>query len=375
MAPILASPLADDATVVARILDHIDKGATDLSDGVWREPVEHYLSPARYEAELAEVMRKTPTPFCPSAMLREAGSYVARDAAGVPILAVRGPDGQVRAFRNACRHRGAQVAEGHGCKAAFACPYHGWTYGADGRLRGVPHEHGFPGLDKATHGLVPVKAAEKGGIVFITQDGEAAADEGLDLIPDLLGPEWRLIGVGHQDIEANWKVVTEGVLEGYHIRATHAETFYPRQYDNLNVVEAFGRNSRVAYPYQAIERLREAPSEARRTDPVLTFVYHLFPNAAVATFPTHRILTIFEPLDIGRTRTVSYTLTTAPETTEAKATVEKGRDFVTEGTDEDRAVQMAVQRGLAAKANTVFTFGLFEGAIGRLHRHLAEVLG
>ncbi|MDT9110839.1 Rieske 2Fe-2S domain-containing protein, partial [Escherichia coli] len=90
-----------------RILDHIDNETTDLGETCWREPVANYRSPARLDLELERVFRRTPTPFCPSAALLEPGSYVARDAAGVPLLAVRGVDGNVRVFRNACRHRGA----------------------------------------------------------------------------------------------------------------------------------------------------------------------------------------------------------------------------------------------------------------------------
>jgi phenylpropionate dioxygenase-like ring-hydroxylating dioxygenase large terminal subunit len=141
------TPLADDATVVQRILDHIDKKTTDLGETVWREPVEHYRSAARFDAE-REVLRRFPVGFCPSAALPAAGTYVAREAAGTPLLAVRGDDGRVRAFRNACRHRGTQLVSGAGCEKAFVCRYHGWTYALDGRLRHVPDEHGFPGLDK-----------------------------------------------------------------------------------------------------------------------------------------------------------------------------------------------------------------------------------
>ncbi|HKA30525.1 MAG TPA: aromatic ring-hydroxylating dioxygenase subunit alpha, partial [Candidatus Binatia bacterium] len=93
----LTTPLSDDPTVVQRILDHIDHQTTDMSDATWREPLAHYRSEERYAAELALVLRRYPTPFCPSAALPESGSYVARDAAGTPILAVRGSDGRVRA--------------------------------------------------------------------------------------------------------------------------------------------------------------------------------------------------------------------------------------------------------------------------------------
>jgi phenylpropionate dioxygenase-like ring-hydroxylating dioxygenase large terminal subunit len=289
-----------------------------------------------------------------------------------PILAVRGADGVVRAFRNACRHRGAQLVDGAGCRSAFSCPYHAWTYGLDGALRGVPHEHGFPGLDKREHGLVPVTAVESGGIVFVTQEGPGGLDA--SAAPDLFGPGWRLIGSASQEIPTNWKVVAEGVLEGYHIRATHTETFYPRQYDNLTVVEHFGRNSRITFPYRAIEKQRDLAAQARTGERALTFLYHFFPNAAVATFPTHRQLIVFEPLAIDRTLTVSYVLTREPADEAGVASVKKDKSFVGAGLEEDRAVQIAVQRGLAARANEVFTFGLFEGAIRHFHRNLAAAL-
>jgi len=156
----------DDQAVAERILSHVRDGTTDEGDEVWREPVENYRSEARFRREL-ELLRRLPAPFCPASALREPGAYVARQAAGIPILAVRGADGKVRAFRNACRHRGAEVASGMGCAKAFVCPYHGWTYGLDGRLSRIQHERGFPELDKTTHGLVPVLAQERAGIVFI----------------------------------------------------------------------------------------------------------------------------------------------------------------------------------------------------------------
>jgi phenylpropionate dioxygenase-like ring-hydroxylating dioxygenase large terminal subunit len=365
--------LADEPTVVARIFRHIDAQSTDLSEAVWREPVANYISPARFEAEIARALRRTLTPFCPSAALPRVGSYVARDAAMTPILVVRGADGLVRAFRNACRHRGALIVDGMGCKAAFSCPYHAWTYGLDGRLRGVPHEHGFPGLDKATHGLAPVSAVERGGLVFVAQD-EAADTEDQNEVPDLFGPEWRLIGAASSEIPVNWKIATEGVLEGYHIRATHMQTFYPRQYDNLTLVEHFGRNSRISFPFRSIEKQRNAPPEALNGERALTYLYHFFPNAAVATFPTHRQMIVFEPLAVDRTLMVSYTLTRLAADEPGRTSLKQGSDFVNAGLEEDRAVQIAVQRGLAARANEVFTFGLFEGAIRHFHLNLADVL-
>src|SRR4029450_12257254 len=72
--------LADDRTLIERILNHIDHKTTDMSDRVWHEPVVHYTSKDRFDAEITKVLRRTPTPFCPSAALVEVGSYVAREA-------------------------------------------------------------------------------------------------------------------------------------------------------------------------------------------------------------------------------------------------------------------------------------------------------
>ncbi|HJQ55789.1 MAG TPA: aromatic ring-hydroxylating dioxygenase subunit alpha [Vineibacter sp.] len=365
----MTTSLADDATVIARLLDHIDRKTTDLSGAVWRQPVEHYVSLARLEAEL-KFMRAWPTPFCPSAALPETGSYVARSAAGTPILAARGNDGRVRAFRNACRHRGAQLAEGSGCTKAFTCRYHAWTYGLDGQLRGIPHQHGFPDLDKAEHGLVPVHTVEKHGLVFVAQDGDGAEAPRENAMPDYFGPQWRLLSTVELVFEFNWKIFVDGLLEGYHIRSTHAQTFYPRQYDNINVVEFFGRNTRVSYPYRVIEKLRDAPAEARRATSVMTQLNHLFPNVSIATFPTHTTMSAIEPLAVDRTRVTTYFLSDRPD----DAMIGKARDFVTAGTTEDRDMGLAVQRGLASGANQAFTFGLFEGGSRHFHRNLAAAI-
>ncbi len=156
--------ILDDQAVIQRVLDHIEQGTTDRGDQVWHEPVIHYADPARFDAELA-VFRRFDTPFCTSASLPEAGSYLARTAAGTPLVVVRGADGVVRGFRNACRHRGMTVAQGSGRLRNFYCRYHGWTYNLDGALRQVPHEDGFPQLDHALHGLVPVATIERLGMV------------------------------------------------------------------------------------------------------------------------------------------------------------------------------------------------------------------
>jgi phenylpropionate dioxygenase-like ring-hydroxylating dioxygenase large terminal subunit len=363
----------DDQSVAQRILDHIDRGTTDLADASWRESVDNYRSPKRFAAEVSRVLRRSATPFCPSAALAEVGAFVAREAAGTPILAVRGEDGRVRAFRNACRHRGMQLASAAGCGKAFVCRYHGWTYGLDGCLRHVPDEHGFPALDQGSRGLVPVVTEERQGIVFVAQDGPQVMND-LDGLPELIPPNYRLVETTELEVPANWKIVAEGFLEGYHIRSTHRETFYPVQFDNLNVVETFGRNGRIAFPYRRVNKLRAVEPADRAVDGMLTYVYHFFPNAMVATFPTNRAVVVLEPLSVEKTKLITYTVAPVQGNDQDAATLETALGFVQAGAAEDREVTCAIQRGLGSGANEYFEFGLFEGLIGHFHRNLHELI-
>ena len=369
----MSAPLSD-ADLVDRIFAHIDTQSTDTGTTVWREPAENYTSPQRFAAEL-EVMRRVPMAYCPSAALPEPGSFIARTSVGTPLLVVRGSDGIVRGFRNACRHRGMKLADGEGCTRAFACPYHAWTYGLDGALRHIPGEAGFPGLDKAQHGLVPVAAVhEKGGIVFVTQDAPLS-DGPLSDLPDLLPADYVLFNKLEFDDPANWKLIGETSMEGYHIKALHSRSFYPYGYDNLNVVELHGRNARIVFPFRRLEKLRALPREQRDVQGRLTDVRQLFPNSHVSFLSSHAMLVILEPVTPAVTHWVVYQL--APRIKNGQPLdLEQARrdaDFVQDaGLSEDRQAARAIQEGLAARANSHFTFGLFEQAIGHFHRHLTE---
>lgn len=367
--------LADDATVIQRVLDHIEKKTTDRAATSWREPVDNYRSVERFDAEVADVLRRRPVGFCPSAALRETGSFVAREAAGTPIVVTRDRDGRAQAFVNACSHRGAQVAcESTGCVKALVCPYHGWTFGLDGNLRGIPHGDGFPEVDKSTSGLTSLPTYERGGVVFVAQDqpsDDMVAE--LDQLPTLIPDHFEFVKVADHDIaQANWKISVEGFLEGYHIRSTHPETFYPIQFDNLNVIEAFGRNTRVTYPYRNIERYRGVDPSRREADGVLTYAYHLFPNVIVATQPGRMIMTILEPVDVRSTRFVTYTLSDHYDgSAESDDKLADEESFASRGGKEDRAIINSIQRSLGSNRRNYFEFGLFEGAISHFHSTLS----
>jgi phenylpropionate dioxygenase-like ring-hydroxylating dioxygenase large terminal subunit len=368
--------LLNDDQAIDRIFTHIDNGTTDLGDTIWKEPVENYYSLERFNAEIA-LLRKLPIPYCPSAALPQNGSYIARNSSKTPLLVVRGEDGEVRAFINACRHRGMQVANGSGCKKkAFVCPYHAWTYSLEGKLKRIPGEDGFPDLNKDDHGLVEVSAIEKGGIVYVQQDGQIDINS-LEQCLNYFTDDQEMFQHGEVTDKANWKLLTETLLEGYHIKSLHRDTFYPYGLDNINLVETFGPNSRVIFPFKRIEKLRDLQPNERKIKGTVTAVYHLFPNASVSLLSKHSNLTIMEPIAPNQVKLVTY-LMTNPETKGSTATLEDARRdalFVNEsGQDEDREAARAIQETVTAPANTHLTFGYFEKAIVNFHSHLSKHL-
>jgi len=375
--------VADDVEIVRRILAHIDAGTTDEGDA-WREPVENYVSPGRFTAEL-DTLRSFPSVYLPSAAIPNPGDYAERTTFGVPLFAVRGRDGRARVFRNSCRHRGMALVEGPGCGHALVCRYHGWTYRLDGSLSHVPHAEAFPDLDMPARGLVEVDSREVDGLIVIgplktpapqADAAMAALTDGSPWRDKLLAAE-RLVAVRPTLRAMNWKVLVEQFLEGYHIRTTHKNTFFPLQYDDLNVVESFGPNTRITFPYRNIERLRDRPESTWVIDHRVTYVYHLFPNVMIATFPNQVLVITIDPVDVDHTTVSIYAMATpgVAELVAANPDAAEGpRNLLNEGGIEDNEMSEGVQRGLHAGANAFVEFGTHESAIGRFHANLDDRL-
>jgi choline monooxygenase len=378
------SLVAEDVEIVRRILAHIDAGTTDEGDA-WREPVENYINPGRFADEM-RLLRSMPSVFVPSAAIPNPGDHVERDAFGVPLFAVRGRDHRARVFRNACRHRGLALVEGTGCSRALVCRYHGWTYRLNGSLSHVPHADAFPDLDMSTRGLVEVASREVDGLIVIdpldTPGVHGAMVALTDESPwrDKLLPAERLLYVDSTRREMNWKILVEQFLEGYHIRSTHTDTFFPLQYDDLNVVETFGPNSRITFPYRNIERLRDRPETTWTTNARVTYVYQLFPNVMVATFPDFVLLVVIDPVDIDHSTVTTYAMVTPEVARRAESNprelddASRGRTLLARGALEDNDMSAGVQRGLRAGANAFVEFGRHECAIGHFHATLDERL-
>jgi phenylpropionate dioxygenase-like ring-hydroxylating dioxygenase large terminal subunit len=362
----------DDITVARAVLDHIDAGSTDRGTRVWREPVANYTSLQRLSDELSAFQRGWLL-LCPSTVVAEPGSWQAVDSIGVPVLVVRDAAGCLRVLRNVCRHRGMAVARGHGCSKALVCDYHGWTYALDGSLRHIPHAEGFPETDRAARGLVEIRAIEVDGLVFVNHDGRAPSMESAGLWRGLVQQPWVLVGAAEQVHEVNWKLLTETFLEGLHIGFLHRRTFLPVQYDNVNVVEHEGPFSRVTFPFRNIERLRDRSRDTWTVDHRVTYVYSVFPNGVVATFPGQRLLFVLEPTKVNETRVTTYRFTAGDATAAAVAVDDGPAALLLRGGGEDFDAARSVQRGLTAGANEFLEFGLFESGIVHFHEHLDAI--
>ena len=369
------SQLLSEPEILQRIFDHIDNKTTDLGDSVWKQPVESYWSEERFEAEIA-LLRRLPIVFCLSVMLPDKGSYIARKAAGTPLLVVRGEDGKVRAFINACRHRGMQVATDKGCAKSFVCPYHAWTYGLEGKLRHIPGQAGFPGVEREGNGLVEVSALEKGGLVYVNQS-ESIDSASIEDIPDFFSDQQIFFDQSEYFDDANWKLLAETTMEGYHIKSLHKKSFYPFGLDNTTIVENFGSHSRVIFPFKRIEKLRDLAPEDQHLNGMMTSVYQLFPNVAISVLSKHSTVTIFEPVSPTRTQMLIFRITNTKPDGSSTDVEEAKHDasFVKDaGFDEDRIAACAIQGTLNTPANEHLTFGHFEKAIVHFHQTLSKHL-
>jgi Rieske 2Fe-2S family protein len=160
--------------------------------------------------------------------LQRAGSYLTASAGDQPVLVVRDDENRLRAYRNVCRHRASRLLSGAGqCKGAIRCRYHGWTYRFDGSLIGVPEGLGYgERLRKSELGLFPVRLEELCGLIFVNLDNEATPLRELVAgLPERL-ERYRIdtltpFSPATDAQPANWKVVVENYLEGYHIPIAH----------------------------------------------------------------------------------------------------------------------------------------------------------
>ena len=201
--------------------------------------------------------------------LKSTGDFINFEIGRESILIVRDNDGGVGAFYNACQHRGNRmITEANGGLRHIRCPYHGWSYGFDGALKGVPSRKRFsPEPCADTHSLKPVRVASLQGLVWVNMDDDAMPLEHfLGALPEIIAPYnlQRMVLVSHQTVEldTNWKTVRDNFLEQYHVDFIHPQhadtvncegstnTLFPFGH-SMTSVEGFVTDDKYAVPEEA----------------------------------------------------------------------------------------------------------------------------
>jgi p-cumate 2,3-dioxygenase alpha subunit len=209
----------------------------NVEDGLFRVNRRVFTDPAILELEKRQVFEQCWIYAGHESEIPHPGDFRARHVAGRPIILVRGSDGRVRVLLNTCTHRGALICrQPSGSTKSFQCPYHAWTFSNQGELIGVPGEDAYSeAFDRRELALAtPPKVESYRGFIFISFNPAieglleylAGAREYLDLVCDQSEAGMEIIG-GTQlySMRANWKLLVENSIDGYHAPITHQRYF------------------------------------------------------------------------------------------------------------------------------------------------------
>ncbi len=283
----------------------------------------------------------------------ERGEYFTIDVHGEPLVVVRSEDDVLRAFYNVCRHHAAAVVlEEMGCAKQFRCPYHGWTYGNDGSLKGMVEFEGVCNFNRADHGLVPVRVDAWENFIFVNLDGSARPlSEFLGKVPELVAPLKLSENLHYFDrriytLNCNWKVYVDNYLDGgYHVPHAHKGLSSVVEYTKYTI-ENFERSCLQSSPLDASGALESSIGSTRQGHAFYLWVYPNFMiNAYSGVMDTNLVL----PLGVGKCAVIfdyyfaDISSTAEKHHRESIAVSEKVQD-------EDMAICDSVQRGLSSRA-------------------------
>jgi choline monooxygenase len=284
--------------------------------------------------------------------LMKPGDYVTAEVGGEPIIAVRGADGKLRAFYNVCRHHAAAVVTAPcGHAELLRCPYHGWSYGLDGSLKGAPEFAGVCNFDRSANGLVPVAIDTWENFVFVNlaADPEPLAQY-LSDVASLVAPleivQLHFHSRKEYTLRCNWKVYVDNYLDGgYHVPHLHK-----------------GLNSVLDYSHYTIENgrhhcLQSSPMVASDEDAQVSatrtgdraWYFWIYPNFMINIYQGVMDTNLVLPLGVDQCRVIFdfyFSDVSAAREEQNNASVMTS-DKVQ---DEDVAICESVQRGLASRA-------------------------
>lgn len=346
-------------------------------------PNEIFTGQARFDAEQEKIFNRYPMPITMAALLPENGSVVAVEAYGKPLLVSRTRDGEIKVLINACQHKGSKLVED--CEVhkqgRLTCPYHAWTYGIDGKLIGVARSDMFDNLDKSQRSLVELPSKVWGGVVYAQLDG---SEPDWSNLSDQVAEDLDALGLesGHVygrqtfDLKANWKVVLEPFLEGYHVQRLHAASIGDLFADAPTIVDTFGPNIRQVSGRIGYEPEMLDADENANIHKLVTHAYTAFPNVVVVTSQYYTSVMLLMPYATDRTIVHYYMITPGPATTpKAKDVFSRSYEMIIGvfGGEDFRAAEIS-QAGLGAGVPKETVYCGLEENIVRYYDELEKLL-
>jgi phenylpropionate dioxygenase-like ring-hydroxylating dioxygenase large terminal subunit len=356
--------------LIQRLRRVVESGKNEFPVETFASPASEYVDPERYARETAAIRRR-PWPLLPADAVAP-GTRVLRGA----LLVTRDLGGRVHILKNRCRHRGAALVATTECSTAqrLVCPYHGWSYGLDGKLLHVPErEHGFPGLDYEAASLHRVPACEFAGVIWTGGDSDeslaALLPRGEGALDEL--STWRSHDARQWVGEFNWKLGVNAFLETYHFKVAHRTGIAPRFVGNRLLIDPIGEEHlRLSLPRSTF---LEVGLDAAGLRAVVSHVYFVFPCSFVSILPDHASFIAFLPDGLGRTRVESHLY--VPRDFQARrAYWDRNAALFAQTIREDLALATSIQRGIDADSTDTFTFGAFEHGLAHFHRALARLV-
>lgn len=360
-----------------------DGDRTRLWERELSHPASAYISDEVHDAEKA-MIRAKPIIVGHASTLSEAGDYLAHTDSGVPILVIRQNDGSVKAFVNACRHRGARVCAGErGSGKSFACPYHAWTYSRDGALRRVPRD-GFPNIDTADFGLLELPCESRHGLIWVILTPGVEIDVATYLGPldkELAQyPMDRFVLERDELIDEplNWKFILDGFLEVYHIPMLHVDSIAEWFYGRYSPFDEFGQHSRLVGVRRSFKKLAgKTFSEAGDMMEHIAVNYQLFPNTIVVWQGDHFEVWTSYPGDTPKDCKIRIMSLVTPEMSGVefqRRWDQNWKVLINTVSGEDWTTSREIQEGLPYVKDDRLLFGRNEPGLQHFHSTLTAEL-
>jgi choline monooxygenase len=317
-------------------------------------PAPWYVDPRIADLERQTVFSRTWQAIGRVDHVEKPGQFMTATVAGEPLVAVRGNDGVLRAFYNVCRHHAAAVVtEPCGQASLLHCPYHGWNYGLDGTLKGMPEFDGVRNFERKDNGLIPVKVSTWEKFVFVNLDQNAAP------LPEFLGGLMKRVAplsltklhhfaTKSYDIHCNWKVFVDNYLDGgYHVPHLHKGLNSVLDYKQYTI-ENEGRYCLQSSPMVSADNNADAATgTTRRGDRAWYFWLH--PNFMFNCYEGYLDTNLVIPIDVDHCRVI-FDFYFSDISESARPYNEQSVAVGNRVQDEDLGICEAVQRGLKSRA-------------------------